>query len=337
MSFVRIKKMSARYKINGSSDSQVLCVSSGILKGGGILIVPTDTVYGIVCDGYNEKGKEKIYAVKNRSREKPLIAFANSIEKAGEIAEIPENFNSFIAGKWPGATTFIFKSKFEIPYCTSGENKIGIRIPGYPFLLKLLRNFKFLASTSANISGEKSALSVDEISPDVLEKADVVIDAGEICGRESTIWDLTGSIPLLLRGRILFVCEVNRVRSVMAEFLVKKYVKNPAIKISSAGIAAVAGKTADREIAQVLRTGGIEVKNFVSTVLNIQEIKTSDLIFVMQESQKEIIISHVPEANGKTVVLDVPAAENKEISHLDEIRDIIEQRIKTKVLTRISK
>lgn len=306
------------------------------IKEGGVVIVPTDTVYGLICDGLNENGKERIYEIKKRSKEKPLIGFVDTFEKAEKFIEINKNF---IMKKWPGATTVIGKSKKKIPFLTSEENKMGIRIPDYPFLLKIIEKFEILASTSANISGEKTPSSLSEIQDELKNKVNLVINGGQTKGRESTIWDISTNPPKLIRGKVLFVCEGNSCRSPMAEYFFKKFAEEKGVKIdvNSAGTGIFsAGKITDKTV-EVMKKEGIEIKNFIPKPLNFKMVEESDLIFVMEKHQKIKILSFVPEAEDKIFVLDIPDPAGKEILYYEKTRDIIKEKVKNIFLTRIGK
>ncbi|HDN98158.1 MAG TPA: threonylcarbamoyl-AMP synthase, partial [bacterium] len=177
------------------------------LKEGKIVISPTDTVYGIICDGWNDLSKERIFEVKRRKREKVLTGFVRDIEEAKKFAEIDGKKEEFVKKKWPGRYTFIFRAKRKINFIVSSSNEIGIRIPDHPFLLEVLKHFEILASTSANLSGENSPSCIDEIDEELKERVDIVVDGGRTDGRESTIWKFVNDKMKLLRGNILFVCE----------------------------------------------------------------------------------------------------------------------------------
>lgn len=305
-----------------------------VIKKGGVVIVPTDTVYGLICDGFNEESKRKIYELKGRDFSKPLIGFVDCIEKAQKFAEIDPNF---IRNKWPGKVTVIGKSKQKIPYITSNKGKTGIRIPGYDFLLDIIKNFEIIGSTSANISGEKTPSSIEEISSELKAKVDLIVDGGKTPGRESTIWDISTYPPKLIRGKILFVCEGNSCRSPMAEYFLKNYLKDKGLKIEviSAGLSVLQpGKFTDKTI-QVMKEVGIEIPDTVSKPINFKMIEEADLIFVMENFQREKIVSYAPESREKIIVLDIPDPAGKEISHYREIRDKIKEKIKNIVLKRI--
>jgi len=187
-------------KINNKNFKENVSYVQEEIKKGGIIICPTDTVYGILCDGLDTSAKKRIYDFKKRPKEKPLIGFVSELSKAKKFAEIESNHESLLQSKWPGPYTFIFKSKLNIPFLTSQKGEIGLRIPDYPFLLEVLQEIEVVASTSANFSSEKSPCSLDEIPDELKEKVSVVIDGGKIKGKESVIWKISGGDVKLIRG-----------------------------------------------------------------------------------------------------------------------------------------
>jgi L-threonylcarbamoyladenylate synthase len=195
----RGKKKLNIMKLTANNTGKILAVTERILRCGGVAVVPTDTVYGLVCDGLNEEAKKKIFKIKGRSEEKPLIGFVDTIKKVQRFAEIPEEKVPLIKRDWPGKKTFVLKSKETISYMTAGTGTIAFRIPDHIFLLKLLKRFDTLASTSANISGQKAPSSIEEIPDKLKEKVDIVIDGGITPGIPSSIIDLTGKDPIRLR------------------------------------------------------------------------------------------------------------------------------------------
>ena len=186
-------------KYNESNIGELIEKTEKILRAGGVAVVPTDTVYGLVCDGLNDEAKERIFEIKERSGKKPLIGFVDTIEKVKRFAKVPQEKTTILKENWPGAVTFVLKAKRNLLRMTTEANTIAFRIPNHGFLLELIKRFEVLASTSANISGEKAPGSIEEI-PDVLKnKADIVIDGGTISGTPSSILDLTGKRHVTLR------------------------------------------------------------------------------------------------------------------------------------------
>ncbi|MCM8762548.1 MAG: L-threonylcarbamoyladenylate synthase [Candidatus Omnitrophica bacterium] len=170
-----------------------------ILKSGGVAIIPTDTVYGLICDGLNNKAKERIYEIKGRNKDKPLIGFVDTIEKVKKFAEIPLEKEKILKENWPGAKTYILKAKKDIYLITARTGKIAFRITAHNFVINLCKNFDIIASTSANFSKDKSPASIEEIPETLKEKVDIVIDGGRLKGVPSEIWDITGNCPVQLR------------------------------------------------------------------------------------------------------------------------------------------
>jgi L-threonylcarbamoyladenylate synthase len=186
-------------RLDEHNSHEIIERTEKILREGGVAIVPTDTVYGIVCDGLNEQAKERIFEIKGRPADKSLIGFVNTIEKAKEFTEIPPEKITFLKEKWPGKTTFIIKAKRDVSHITSETGTMAFRIPNHSFLLRLVKKFDVLASTSANISGENAPCCVEEIPDKLKEKVDIVIDGGITQGTPSSIIDLTGTTPVQLR------------------------------------------------------------------------------------------------------------------------------------------
>jgi len=308
------------------------------IKKGKIIVSPTDTVYGLICDGLNDKSKEEIYFLKRRTKEKPLIGFISDIEKAKKFAEISPSFVSFINSKWPGATTFILKAKINIPYLVSPLDDIGLRVPGFPFLLEILKDIEILASTSANISFEKSPSIIDEIPKDIKEKVDIVIDGGKLRGKESTIWNISGNNPKLVRGKILFVCEGNLCRSPIAEYILKEFLKGKDIKIevNSAGVGFSSFPSSNyKNTTVVMKEIGIKMDGFYPKHIDFEMVNDADLIFVMEEKHAKRITLYHPEIEEKIIVLNVKDPIGKDITFFRKIRDEIKEKIEKLVLGRI--
>ncbi|MBU8902822.1 MAG: threonylcarbamoyl-AMP synthase [Victivallales bacterium] len=150
------------------------CCVAGLNRPGAVLLLPTETVYGLVCRWDDKVAIERIYELKGREKAKPLALFADSVETLKKF-ELYLNKNAEkLAGKLcPGALTIV------VP--TPAGDTLGFRIPDHPFVLELLKKLSYpLASTSANRSGEANALDVDAALAMLDGEADVVIDGGTI-------------------------------------------------------------------------------------------------------------------------------------------------------------
>ena len=198
-----------------------------ILKSSGIIICPTDTVYGFLADATNKKAVEKIYEIKHRPRSKPLPVFVKDLTMAKELAEINEKQEKVLKKYWPGSYTFILKRKNShknsyknnhkevgrtyttistraeiVVYGVSGYT-IALRIPRYAFLQNLLKKIdRPLVQTSVNISSQPPMKSVKEIVETFGGNKNVglIIDAGNLKkSKPSKIIDLTGDKLTRLR------------------------------------------------------------------------------------------------------------------------------------------
>lgn len=174
------------------------------LQSGGIVIGPTDTVYGIFGNAENEEAIKKIFALKQRPQEKALPIFIKDIVMARQYAYISDAKVKFLEKIWPGAVTVIFHHKRKLPkILTGGKDTIGLRLPNRSFLKELLARLDFpLAETSANVSGKPPAKNLKEIEEhfNLQElKPDLVIDAGEIFGSPSTLVDFSRDQMRLVR------------------------------------------------------------------------------------------------------------------------------------------
>jgi len=171
--------------------------ATDILKNGGLVICPTDTVYGFLADVSNKKAVDKIFKLKKRPRSKPLPVFVKDIKMAKELAEISKNQEKTLKKYWPGKYTFILKAK---SYKLQVKSSVAIRIPKHKFLNDLLKKInKPLAQTSVNISGQPALNRIKEIIEQFGDKVDLIIDEGNLSQRKpSKIIDLTAG-----RGKVL--------------------------------------------------------------------------------------------------------------------------------------
>ena len=178
------------------------------LKNGGVILLPTETVYGIAVDARNKSAVEKIYEIKNRDYSKPLQVMVASLEEAKKIAEFNSKALELAKKYWPGALTIILKLKPD--YLANNFNKInetvGIRIPNHPMAIEILRHANFpLAVTSANISGENAHVIYEEAKKNFAGKLDMFIDGGESeIGISSTVIDITdeSNLKIVRKGSI---------------------------------------------------------------------------------------------------------------------------------------
>ena len=162
-----------------------------IINKGGIVIFPTDTVYGIGCDPYNQKAVLSLYKIKKREKTKPLPVIGYSKKELEKIAEFNDKAEKIAEMFWPGPITLILKVKDEnIKKSLGLGKKIAVRVPNNQCVLSLLKECKFLVATSANISGTTSLTDPNDCKRD-LNGYDLLIDGGILSDNgESTIVEI---------------------------------------------------------------------------------------------------------------------------------------------------
>lgn len=180
-----------------------LLEAARILREGGLVAFPTETVYGLGGNALDEQASEKIYAAKGRPSDNPLIAHISCMEELPALVrEIPEAGRRLAEAYWPGPLTMIFRKRDEVPYeTTGGLETVAVRMPSDPVASRLIRLAGVpVAAPSANTSGRPSPTRAEHVIEDLNGKIDMIIDGGQVgIGVESTIVDVSGEIPVLLR------------------------------------------------------------------------------------------------------------------------------------------
>ena len=172
-----------------------------IINKGGIVIFPTDTVYGIGCDPYNQKAVLSLYKIKKREKTKPLPVIGYSKKELEKIAEFNDKAEKIAEMFWPGPITLILKVKDEnIKKSLGLGKKIAVRVPNNQCVLSLLKECKLLVATSANISGTTSLTDPNDCKRD-LNGYDLLIDGGILSDSgESTIVEIDGNELRIVRS-----------------------------------------------------------------------------------------------------------------------------------------
>lgn len=177
--------------------------AADILKAGGLVAVPTETVYGLAANGFDERAVSRIYEVKGRPEVKPLSLMVKGAEAFAELCqEVPKAAYVLADVFWPGPLTIVLKAKKTIPdIVRAGGETVGLRCPDHPQLQELLGAVDFpLAAPSANPSGEKSPVKAEDVLRYFNGKIEGIIDGGECAlGKESTIIDLSKTPYTILR------------------------------------------------------------------------------------------------------------------------------------------
>lgn len=174
-----------------------------IIKNGGLVAVPTETVYGLAANGLCEDAVQKIYDVKNRPKTKPISLLVSEMEDVEKFCRnIPDTAYQLAESFWPGPLTMVLNKKEVVPdIVTAGGDTVGVRCPDHPITLALIRLSGVpLAAPSANLSGAPGPKNVSDVLEVFNGKIEAAVDGG-VCavGIESTIIDLTVTPPRLLR------------------------------------------------------------------------------------------------------------------------------------------
>ena len=176
-----------RWHVDGDPSGDVLDKLAGILRAGGVALLPTDTIYGLHAMATDEQAIGRIKAMKGRGDDKPFVIIASSVEQLRGLGAV---IHEELTGIWPAPLTTIL---------VAGDATIAARIPDLVWLRSLLDRTGPLVSTSANRSGEPAVVSPDLLAHDLQTGLDALLDQGPREGEPSTIVDFTGAEPRLIR------------------------------------------------------------------------------------------------------------------------------------------
>ncbi len=336
-----------------------------ILKNGGVVAIPTETVFGLIADARNREAVKRIYQIKERPEDKPLTVFVPDkswILKLGSSG-IPE-IQSLVDRFMPGPLTLIMRATSGAPEpVVSGENKIGIRIPDHPVVKEILSKIEFpLASTSANISGKPPLFSYRDVEFILGDRVDFVFPEDAEGDLPSTVLDVSGSTPVLKRKgpvslldiedtmgseikfsedlimKVIFLCTGNTCRSPMAAWILKNLLGSElllSVDVISRGTDAVNGMPMNDFAIDVLIEKGYRVGPHFSQKLTESDVKSADIIYCMERyhlekvrelSSKNVVRMFMPEGE------EVPDPIGHQISFYRIVREMIEHSIKNHIL-----
>jgi L-threonylcarbamoyladenylate synthase len=186
-----------------------------ILNAGGIVAYPTDTVYGVGADAFNVEAVGKIFEVKKRPRGMPLpVLIADAAQVAMVASSVSECAQLLMRHFWPGGLTLVLPRLISFPgIVTAGGNAVAVRVPNHIVPLTIIRRLgKPIIGTSANISNKPSPVTAEEVEQQLGGKIDLIIDMGRCPGGiESTVVDVTGEVPVILRRGSVSEDEIKRV------------------------------------------------------------------------------------------------------------------------------
>lgn len=184
-------------------DYSIIKDAADIINEGGVVVFPTETVYGIGADALNDEAVDKIFKAKGRPQDNPLIVHIADFDELYDLAEtVPESAKKLAEEYWPGPLTMIlYKKNILSDKITANLNTAAIRLPVNKIALALIRESKKpIAAPSANTSGKPSPTEASHVIEDLMGKVDMIIDGGSTdIGLESSVVDMTGEVPVILR------------------------------------------------------------------------------------------------------------------------------------------
>jgi L-threonylcarbamoyladenylate synthase len=183
-----------------------------ILRKGGVIAFPTDTVYGLGADAFNSTAVERVYAVKRRPEYRPFPLLITDMSGLPSLAEPIPGIAWFLARRfWPGGLTLVVSRRTSVRGYLASGSTIAVRVPNHPVPLALIEGLgRPLVGTSANISGRPAALTAEEVRQQLGEKLDLIIDGGGCPGgKESTVVDVTRDGPEIMREGIISSSEID--------------------------------------------------------------------------------------------------------------------------------
>lgn len=181
-------------------DDATLDRAARAIEAGELVVYPTETVYGLGADALRAAAVERVFDAKRRDRSKPVSLAVPSVEAAREVTRPTDRELDFMREFLPGPVTVVVERGPDVPdVLTAGGDRVGVRVPDHEVALALLDRVAPVTATSANVSGRPSVTDPDQLDGDLLDDVDVVLDAGETAGTESTVVDVAEA-EVLRRG-----------------------------------------------------------------------------------------------------------------------------------------
>lgn len=260
--------------------------AAAILRRGGLVAFPTETVYGLGADAQNESAVRAMFAAKGRPADHPVIMHLADATQVDEFAaEVPDVARTLAAAFWPGPMTLVFRRKRNVsPLVTGGLDTVGIRVPAHPIAHSLLREFGGpIVAPSANRFGRVSCTSALHVADELGGRADLILDGGDCpIGLESTIVDVSSGQPSILRPGA----------------------------VTAEDVAGVLGSRPTGRIASAPRVSGSLPSHYAPRarveIVAIDQLqqRTSDLL---AEGRKVAVLTQTPaEVNARVHVLTLP-------------------------------
>ena len=184
-----------------------------LLRKGGVIAFPTDTVYGLGADAFNADAVERIYQIKNRPKYRQFPLLIADLGQLIVLADPVPEIAKFLARRfWPGALTLVLPKKDSVPACLTPGLTIAARVPDHSVCLAIIRRLgNPIIGTSANISDQPAALTAREVEQQLGGRIDFIINGGKCPGgKESTVVDVTHEVPIILRHGIIHSDEIDK-------------------------------------------------------------------------------------------------------------------------------
>ncbi|MBQ9419486.1 MAG: threonylcarbamoyl-AMP synthase, partial [Synergistaceae bacterium] len=182
-------------------EPEIISQAAKIIRDGGLVAFPTETVYGLGADALNPEAVKKIYEAKGRPSDNPLILHVSNVEQVNELVFVNEAAEKLMADFWPAPLTLVMKAKNIIPSITRGGlDTAAIRMPNNPIALALIEAAQTpIAAPSANLSGRPSPTDFESVLHDMNGKIEMILDGGGVeVGIESTVIDITNPEKILM-------------------------------------------------------------------------------------------------------------------------------------------
>lgn len=327
----------------GDSDREIIERAARVIDAGGLVVFPTETVYGIGC-GARKDAVERLNRVKSRENLKRYTLHIGDKQRCRQyVPKVPLRARKLIDAYWPGPLTLVFEIEPGLMHIQQGfvpeeqyellykDNSIGIRCVEHSGGRELLNRTRLpVFAPSANPAGEAPAISAAQALDYLDGQVDLILDGG-LCEyrQSSTVVQIDGrEVNILREGaiarediketamvRILFVCTGNTCRSPMAEILMRHILSEKlncrideldakGYKIASAGVAAMAGMPASQEIVEICARKDIDATSHRSRVLTKEDIEESDFVFAMSSGHKAHIRDSISTSANKVQLLD---------------------------------
>jgi tRNA threonylcarbamoyl adenosine modification protein (Sua5/YciO/YrdC/YwlC family) len=297
-------------------DQKLIKQAADILRNGGLVIIPTETVYGIAANAKNKAAMQRLNSIKERPDHKPFTLHIHAKDRIEEfVKDISPAAYRLMDKFWPGPLTLIFNS--------TGTGTIGIRLPDEVIARAVIaQSGVAVVCPSANLAGKNAPVNFEEAIAELKDKVDFAIDAQETkYKKESTVVDATSQrVKVLREGAIkneeilrvaqrktvLFVCTGNSCRSVMAEGLLRKKTQDMGrfdIDVLSAGIMSQGGLPASFETLELLKRHDINASSHRSRPVTKELLDKSDLVLVMEDMHEQRILQSYPQVSTRMFLL----------------------------------